>query len=512
MASLAQSTTMVFPLPQKMTAGATAASISPSSFKIITTSTSQILAGAITRYQQLIFPFHPLEPNDKATSISTLKVVVTSDNEVLQFGVDEHYSLTIDESDTSLLAASTIWGAMHGLETFSQLVQWDDATSSYKVMHTPISIEDSPRFPWRGLMIDTARHFLTKATILRTIDSLAYNKFNTLHWHITDAESFPMQSATYPLLAQKGAYSPRATYSPQDVLDIVNYAHQRGVRILPEFDIPGHAASWGKGYNITVYCPHWNSNINNIPLDPSNPQTFEILDGFLTEMAGRFADDFFHVGGDEVEFVCWEDNPQLMQWAKNNGFTTSVQIEQYFETKLQKIIAKTNKTMVCWQELFNNGISLPADTVIEVWKDARTLQQVINGGHRAVAAFAYYLDKQMPNPNSTHYEWVDTWQDFYNADPFNGITGNNKNLILGGEACMFAEQVDATNFDSRVWPRACGVAERLWSAQSVTDIADATSRLIAFRCRLAQRGIGAGPIKPDFCPLPDTSRFVRMDI
>ncbi len=151
------------------------------------------------------------------------------------------------------------------------------------------------------------------------------------------------------------------------------------------------------------------------------------------------------------------------------------------------------------------------DVIVQVWKDAATLNEAVQAGYQSLASFAWYLDKQIPDPPSTHYEWVDTWQDFYMADPYNGVTGDTS-LILGGETCMWAEQVDATNFFSRVWPRACGVTERLWSAQSVNSVATAIPRLVAFRCRLAQRDIGAGPIAPDYCPLPSANVFNKMRV
>jgi hexosaminidase len=493
---------LLFPYPSSISYGSQSAAVGPNSFTISTSSSSSILQQAIKRYQTLLFPF---TANVQTTTLPNLVISVSSSSENLVLGVDESYTLSVSTT-ANTLSAPTVWGALRGLETFSQLVTYNESTGAYAVQYLPIKISDTPRFEWRGIMIDTARHYLSVNTILRTIDAAAYNKLNTLHWHSVDAQSFPIESSTFPRLSQFGAYSPHAVYSKSDIQTIVQYGLSRGIRVVIEFDIPGHSASWGKGYpNITTLCPDWNANVNNVALNPSVPFTFEVLEGFLGEMASLFPDEYMHLGGDEVVFQCWLDNPQLVAWMKQMGFQSGPDVEQYFETKLQAIVAQNNKTMVCWQELFNNGIVLKQDTIIEVWEDAETLQEVVNGGYRGLVAFPYYLDKQIPKPGSTHYEWVDTWQDFYNSDPAAGITGNNVKNIIGGEAIMFGEQVDSVNFDSRVWPRACGVSERLWSPQDITNISQTIPRLVAFRCRMAQRGIGAGPIAPDYCPLPDSS-------
>jgi len=149
---------------------------------------------------------------------------------------------------------------------------------------------------------------------------------------------------------------------------------------------------------------------------------------------------------------------------------------------------------------FNAGVNLSSNTIVQIWEDQPTLAAVVAAGFKAITAFPWYLDKQVPVAGVTQYEWIDTWKNFYAIEPTNGVT-TNKNLVIGGEAAMWGEQVDATVFDERVWPRASAIGERLWSPQNVTDVNDAKLRLIDFRCRLARRGIRASPIAPDFCPL-----------
>jgi hexosaminidase len=347
---------------------------------------------------------------------------------------------------------------------------------------------------------------LSIPSIKRQIDALSYNKMNTLHWHVVDAQSFPMQSQTYPLLAIKGAYNyPAATYTTQDVADLIEYGLQRGIRIVPEFDVPGHAASWGLAYpDITANCPHYEQNINNVALNPAVDETYTVVRGFFSEMAQLFPDKYFHTGGDEVVFGCWLDDPSIVAWMKQQGINSGQEIEEYFETKLQAIVKDMNKTMIVWQELFENNVTLSPSTIVHIWKDQPTLESSLGAGYRSLFSYGWYEDRQVPDPPTTHYEWIDTWLDFYNLEPLAGtkLPKSKQDLLLGGEAAMWSEQVDETVIDGRIWPRASAVAERLWSPSSAHDATEAKTRLIPQRCRMAQRGISAGPVAPGFCPIP----------
>ena len=504
----------VWPQPQVLQSGVDTLPVS-SSFSISSPSSSTILQNAIKRYSLLMFPFGAPRPSSSSPQLTQLTVSVSSSSEDLFLGVDESYNISVSSSGVASIAAATVYGAMHGLETFSQLLLDSSRTTpvnSYFLPGVPLFVSDFPRFPWRGLLVDTARHFLDVPTLKRAIDGLSFAKLNVLHWHTVDAQSFPIVSSSFPRLSQ-GAYAPAATFSHADVSDVVQYAKARGVRVVAEFDIPGHAASWGVGYpNLTAVCPSsLAGNINNVPLDPTQPFTYQVLAGLFGEMTqqGLFTDQYLHVGGDELVTSCWTQDPAIAAWMKANGMTTGTQLEQFFETKLMGILAGLGKTPVFWQEVFQAGITgLPSDSIFEVWKDHPTLQSVITSGYRGIYAAGNYLDQQIPNPNQTWYEWVDTWKNFYANDPYTGINASPSQLanIIGGEAAMWGEQVDSVNFDSRVWPRASAVAERLWSDRSVNDVTTATPRLAAFRCTsLAQRGIGAGPISPGYCPLPQQS-------
>jgi hexosaminidase len=215
-----------------------------------------------------------------------------------------------------LQQASTIYGALRGLETFSQLVRFDFEHGVYQLAHTPWAINDTARFPHRGLMIDTSRHYQPIAMVAQVIDAISYAKLNVLHWHMSDSQSFPFESKARPKLWE-GAYSVRERYSQEDVKGIVEYARRRAVRVMVEFDMPGHAASWCKGY--PEVCP---SPSCTQPLNPATPATFALIDALLGECTGRaagagiFPEDFIHLGGDEVNTNCWTKTPAIAAWLK----------------------------------------------------------------------------------------------------------------------------------------------------------------------------------------------------
>eukprot|EP01125_Pyxidicula_operculata_P020561 TRINITY_DN761_c0_g1_i1.p1 TRINITY_DN761_c0_g1~~TRINITY_DN761_c0_g1_i1.p1 ORF type:complete len:331 (+),score=75.10 TRINITY_DN761_c0_g1_i1:627-1619(+) len=326
---------------------------------------------------------------------------------------------------------------------------------------------------------------------------------NTLHWHAIDAQSFPIVSNRFPNLI-KAAYAPSAIYRPSDVQDVISYAKDRGVRVVVEFDVPGHAASWGVAYpNVTTYCAKYMHNINNIPLDPTQDFTFQLLQGFFSEMASAFPDAFMHFGGDEVVLGCWLDNPNVVNWMNQHGVKTSQQLLQYFEDKLGVIVSNTGKRMVVWQDLFDNGVYVKSGSFIQVWSDKDTLRSIVSSGIDSLLSAGWYLDQQVPSVNkTTHYEFFDTWKDFYTNEPFDGITNpRDQSYIKGGEACMWGEQVDDNTIDGRIWPRASATAERLWSPITVTDITDATARMVEHSCRLKRRGVRSTPLAPGWCPV-----------
>eukprot|EP01027_Heterolobosea_sp_BB2_P025498 GEZU01039131.1.p1 GENE.GEZU01039131.1~~GEZU01039131.1.p1 ORF type:complete len:588 (+),score=189.24 GEZU01039131.1:30-1766(+) len=508
----------IWPRPNVVETGTETISVDATQFKFTSNMpNNDVLNQAFDRYSRFIFYYQgPYQESrtkvpKASASVTSLKVTVHNQDDAsneLVLGVDESYNLTIS-SDSSYvdLQCQTIWGALRGLETFSQLVAPVYSGSLYQIVNTPINIVDKPRFPWRGFMIDTARHYYNVDTILSIIDAMSYNKFNTLHWHMVDAQSFAVQIKSYPLLSQKGSWAPTAVYTSADIAQVIEYAYYRGIRVVPEFDVPGHAASWGNGYpDIVAKCPSYAANVNNIPLNVALPFTYAVIEGVVSEMTSLFSDQYFHFGGDELVYGCWLEDPSITSFMQKMGIKDQYELEVYFENQLQAIYTKYNRTLVGWQELVlvNPDLELPAGSIVEAWSGTSALYEIASKGYHTLLAAGFYLDQQRPG-SQTWYEWEDTWKNFYLNEPFTAPSPSQpwtpelQKLVLGGEACMWSEQVDDSNFDSRVWPRACAVAERLWSEAQFNDYNEALPRLIAHRCSMVRRGVGAGPLAPDYC-------------
>jgi hexosaminidase len=484
------------PLPKHLNYGGGEAMIG-SNAVFSSNSHSQLLQAAISRLHDQIFIFNaPPSANQYQLDVS-----VKSDDENLQFGVDESYDMKVQDNRASI-TANTVWGAMHGLQTFAQLVAWNG--TRYTIPSTPIMVTDAPRFPWRGFMIDTARHFMDVDTLKRQVEGMVASKLNVLHWHAVDAESFPVVSQTEPALA-KGAYSAKARYSQSDMQEVIQYAKARGVRVVIEFDVPGHSASWGVGMpSIVAKCPQYSHNINNIPLNPTLDKTWQVLTNLFTEMASLFPDRYFHTGGDEVVTGCFSNDPSIWSWMQSHGMNSGGQLYAYFESKLADLMKPLNKIRIVWEDVFNAGIPLEASsTLVHVWSNHDTLAAITKKGIKAITSAGWYLGVQVPDRANIHPLFFDTWQDFYNNDPIlPGMTQQQIALVLGGEAAQWGEQVDSFTVDAISWPRTAAVAERLWSPKEVTDISSMKLRLNQHWCLLTRRGVHASPIQPGYCDLP----------
>ncbi|XP_024588539.1 beta-hexosaminidase subunit beta isoform X2 [Neophocaena asiaeorientalis asiaeorientalis] len=330
---------------------------------------------------------------------------------------------------------------------------------------------------------------------------MAFNKFNVLHWHIVDDPSFPYQSITFPGLSEKGSYSSSHVYTPNDVRMVIEYARLRGIRIVPEFDSPGHTQSWGEGQK-DLLTPCYNGKDPSGAFGPINPiwnTTYSFLSKFFKEISTVFPDEFIHLGGDEVDFDCWASNPEIQDFMRNKGFGRNFKkLESFYMQMVLDMISAINKSSIVWQEVFDDASKLMPGTVIQVWKVedyTREQSKVTEAGFPVILSAPWYLD------------WISygqDWKKYYAVDPlsFEG-SQEQKKLVIGGEACLWGEYVDATNLTPRLWPRASAVGERLWSHKDVRGLEDAYRRLTIHRCRMLRRGIAAEPVFTGYCDHED---------
>jgi len=390
---------------------------------------------------------------------------------------DESYVLEVTSAGAKLTAANPL-GVMHGLQTFLQLVEVVPDGYAAPAIH----IEDTPRFPWRGLSLDVSRHFISMPVLQRNVDALAAVKMNVLHLHLSDDQGFRLQSREFPQLQDLG--SDGMYYSQAEMRELIAYASDRGIRIVPEFDMPGHSTAWFVGYPELSSGPgpyqierRW--GIFDPAMDPTRESTYKLLDKFIAEMASIFPDRYFHIGGDEVNGKQWDANAKIHEFMRAHNLKSNQELQQYFTVRVEKIVSKHHKSMVGWDEILTPG--MPKDVVIQSWRGQESLAEAAKQGYRGILSSGYYLDAIQPA--AQHYL----------VDPLSGpgamLTPAQQKLILGGEACMWEEFASDESVESRIWPRAAAVAERLWSPQQVQDVNSMYRRMAAVSAQLEQLGL-----------------------
>jgi len=321
---------------------------------------------------------------------------------------------------------------------------------------------------------------------------MSYAKLNVLHWHIIDEQSFPLEVPSYPNL-WKGSYTKWERYTVEDAYEIVNFAKVRGINVMAEVDIPGHAESWGTGYPDL-----WPSPSCTEPLDVTKNFTFDVISGILADMRKIFPFELFHLGGDEVNTDCWSSTLHVKKWLQERNMTTK-DAYQYFVLKAQEIAISKSWTPVNWEETFNTfAANLNPRTIVHNWLGAGVCPKAVAKGFRCIFSNqgVWYLD---------HLDVP--WDKFYTAEPVEGINDISKQeLVLGGEVCMWGETADTSNVQQTIWPRAAAAAERLWSKRDAISTRNITltalPRLQYFRCLLTRRGVQAAPVANKYARSP----------
>jgi len=543
----------IYPMPSSVvqTPSGIPPTISPANFSVSCIpechqGCQNIVVPALARVFKRVFRRIGHVQVSETTKITSVVVTLSSLSATpLQHGVNESYSLSLPAAGPSMavsIVAASEWGALRALETFAQAITllpgtahgfFNTSTPAYFVTIWPhAQIHDAPRTAWRGLLIDTSRHFLSRVTIEHTIEAMAMSKMNLLHWHIVDGDGWPLCiNATQRVCDQHAYLDPsgeRAGYTKAQLVDVVEFARARGVRVMPEFDLPGHIA--------TPFCSaEPELCVAGCAPDPSSAKWWEYLERVVAELGEIFTDDWFHGGADEFRPQCWFESPALKTWAQARNMSTPTDLLNYFHTRWQKILLAAGKRPMFWDEFFwvydgspptrtnltvlpgttasLRGVTADAGALIktEYAGDEREWEQSLAAGIPTIntgISEMWYLDRVGkicgsqpggidPKVSGGHSYFWQTWQTYHDHDPYAKLSDevmSNTSLMLGGEVNMWGEGIDDTNFESFVFPATLAAAERMWSVEP--NPAGAEQRLSSHRCAVVGAGVRVAPIGP----------------
>ena len=407
-------------------------------------------------------------------------------------GDDESYRLVVDAAGAHIEAPEE-WGVLRAFATLAQLAQVDGGGGFLPA----VAIEDAPRFGWRGLMIDVARHFISLPALKRTLDAMAFHKLNVLHLHLSDDQAFRFRGDAHPELATAAGH-----YTRRELSALVREAAARGIRVVPELDVPGHVASWlvahpEWGLGAIPAAPSRRFGVHGCCLNPDHPGAMRAVAALFGELAETFPDRHAHFGGDEVQLA---------------GHGDVAALQARFNARVTQTLKRLGKTPMAWDEALHP--ELPRDVTIQCWRGSTALARALAAGFDAVLSAPYYLDLALPA--DAHYR-VDPATGVgagIAADPrFAHVSAGIERLerawstpampplpdaaergtVLGGEACMWTELVTDDLLDGRVWGRMPAIAERFWSPRpGVADAAaieDMYVRLAGNQRQLARAGV-----------------------
>lgn len=495
----------------------------PCSMQYILTSQNMIpqIQEMISVYQDYMFPYCnnsnvSVRAEDITLEVNTASTVfinvANTSNILVDFSTDESYNISVT-SQSMTLSSNSFAGFLRALETFSQLIFYQNTTLTTQTIayipFLPVTIQDHPRFSYRGLMIDSGRHFINKYNMFAIIDGMLATKLNTLHWHITDADSFPIQSLSHPNLTKYGAFSQYQTYNQSDVAEIVNYAISRGIRIVPEIDAPSHVTSWAGAPETSGLTNCTNvTNYHGIPLGQLNPifnSTYSLLGDLYSDLATYFPWDLVHMGGDNISDWCW-NNTQIIEFMNTNNIPNFEGLANYY-IKMQKQVKNPTKTGIYWSERSNNFTTYGTDDILQYYDKTLKLSAQMKtypNNKFIISAFdGFFLDCGNGSPygqNSSCGEYVN-WGIVYQWDPIAYLDSASLNNVLGGEVCLRNYITNDNNIQNHIFVRAAAFGERFWSPfnNSFNNSYSMFSRLNSWKNRVRARGVKSQPVGSGYC-------------
>lgn len=380
----------------------------------------------------------------------------------------EAYKIDINENVIKIIS-STDEGLFRGIQTILQMISPKlKLKRDGRSIHLPCClIIDEPRFQWRGLTLDCSRHFMTKDFIKRYIDILAYYKFNTLHWHLTDDQGWRIEIKKYPKLTQIGAWRKEPNdsiyggyYTQDDIKEIVEYAKSRFINIVPEIEMPGHCLAALASYpeNSCTGGPFEVTNLWGVMKDvycAGRDSTFYFLQDILDEVISLFPGEYIHIGGDEVLKDRWKACPKCQARIKQEGLKDEHELQSYFIQRIVNYLESKNKKAIGWDEILEGGLAQGA--IVQSWRGYEGAIQAARQKHFTICSptFYTYLNYEPDN--------VDL-KTAYSFEPIpDELNEEEKKFILGGEANLWTEYAPQETVDSKLFPRLLALSEVFWT-------------------------------------------------
>ncbi len=391
----------LLPYPQSVTAQPGQLTLKRQATLAIDENASPELRASIERFRQRLEKqtgqkFRPVK-NNKASADFLIRIHTPAGMGNNLPGMDESYRLIVNRQQIQLDAGQST-GAIRGLETLLQLIG-----SQQDAVQLPlVDIQDAPRFPWRGLLLDSSRHFFSVASIKRQLDAMAAAKYNVFHWHLTDDQGWRLESTHFPKLHQHA--SDGLYYTQAQVREIVAYARERGIHVLPEIDMPGHASAIAVAYPEFMSAPgpyamEYRWGIHKPTLNPTDEKVYAFIDKLMAEVVELFPFDYVHIGGDEVDPQHWQENPAIQAFMQSHNLPDHYALQAHFNQRVQQILRKHQRRMIGWDEIQHPD--LPRDIVIHSWQGPDGISKAVSQGFNAILSTGYYLDQ--PQTAAYHY-------------------------------------------------------------------------------------------------------------
>ena len=407
----------------------------------------------------------------------------------------EGYRLSISKKKITIEAKDSA-GFFYAVVSLMQLMDpaiWGKGTKKSTWSIPVCSIEDYPRFKWRGLMLDSSRNFFSTSYVKKFIDRMAQHKLNRFHWHLTDDEGWRIEIKKYPLLTRVGATRGPGTklpfstypamrgskkkrqsgyYTQKQIREIVAYAKARSVEILPEIDMPGHAKAAIVAYPKLLTDPQDKSRyrsvqkVANNTVNPGMESTYVFMENVIAEVSRLFPFGYIHLGGDEVPKGAWKKSPAVAKLMRKKGLKNKKEVENYFFTRVDKILAKHHKKMIAWQEVLKGKNSFRKQNMFMAWKSPKAATKIIQKRHQAILVPVQYLYFDQQYKRSKR-ELGHTWSTPVSTKKVYSFKPSNSSYIRGVEACLWSETLLNTKIaDYLAWPRALALSEVAWTGQS----------------------------------------------